>query len=392
VKYRLLSISVNKENIMDLLLYSKWIIFVFLAILIGGCTGEKTSSTNKSESSGGAHLIREKGSIIVPETSPLRKALKIEPVEEQLLERQVNVPGEVEADPAKMIKIISPVSGRIVKLHKKLGDVVTKGEALFSLDSTELSQSFSEATKSQEALILAKRNLDRQKELNTAGISARKELDVAESEYNQAVGEAERTKARLALLGISLSQGNNRLFTMPSPIDGRIIELTGTQGSFWNDTNAPILTVANLSSVWVAANVQEKEIGSVFKGQSAQINFSAYQGESYKGKVHYIGEIFDPDTHTVKVLIAVDNHLGRFRPGMFGSVTLKYPAKKAIVIPEKAIVQKGFNTIVFVETSPWRFEPRICKTDAQIEDRIEITEGLKAGERIVVKEGVLLND
>jgi membrane fusion protein, heavy metal efflux system len=109
----------------------------------------------------------------------------------------------VEADPAKMIKVISPVSGRIVKLNKKLGDVVTKGDALFSLDSTDLAQSFSEATKAQETLNLTKRNLDRQKELNTAGISARKELDSAESEYNQAAGEAERTKARLALLGTS---------------------------------------------------------------------------------------------------------------------------------------------------------------------------------------------
>jgi membrane fusion protein, heavy metal efflux system len=182
------------------------------------------------------------------------------------------------------------------------------------------------------------------------------------------------------------------LFTLSSPISGRVIELTGTLGSFWNDLNTPIMTVANLSSVWVAASVQEKEIGSVFQGQTAQITFSAYEGESFKGKVHYIGQIFDPDTHTVKVRIAVDNSSGRFRPGMFGSVTLKYPAKKAVLVPDKSIVQRGFNTIIFVEISPWRFEPRICKTGAQLEGRVEITEGLKAGERIVVKEGVLLND
>ncbi|MBI4767152.1 MAG: efflux RND transporter periplasmic adaptor subunit [Deltaproteobacteria bacterium] len=382
-----------KETKMNLLFLNKWIILVSLAALTGGCNTERNTSQGKSESLGrNAPLVRDKGSIFVPEDSPLRKSLQVAAVEEQWVERPVVVPGEVEADPAKMIKVVSPVSGRIVKLNKKLGDMVKKEEALFTLDSTDLAQSFSEAAKSQEALNLAKRNLDRQKELNAAGISARKELDLAETEFNQAAGEAERTKARLALLGCSLSQGNNRLYTLCSPINGRVIELTGTQGAFWNDTNAPIMTIANLSSVWVAASVQEKEIGSVFQGQTATISFNAYEGESFEGKVRYLGEIFDPDTHTVKVRIALDNSSGRFRPGMFGSVTFRYPAKKTILVPAKALVQRGFNTVVFVETSPWRFESRICKTGLQLDDQVEITTGLKAGERIVVKEGVILND
>ena len=377
---------------MNLLFHSKWIILASLAVLIGGCNNEKTSSPSNSGSLGSTPLVHEKGSIIIPEASPLRKSLQIVTVNEQLVERPVVVPAMVEADPAKLIKVVPPVAGRIVKLHKELGNVVKKGEALFTLDSTDLAQSFSDAAKSQEVLNLAKRNLERQKELNAAGISARKELEQAESDYNQATDEANRAKARLELLGASLSQGDNRLYTLHSPIGGRVIEVMGAQGSFWNDLNAPIMTVANLSSVWLAASVQEKDIDSVFEGQTVLITFNAFEGESFKGKVRFAGEMLDPDTHTMKVRIALDNSSGRFRPGMFGSVTFKSPAKKGIVVPATALVQRGLFTVVFVETSPWIFEPRICKTGTHFDDQVEITTGLKAGDRIVVKEGVILND
>jgi len=375
---------------MNLLLRKRWIILSFIAVLMGGCTNERDASRSTSDKT--VPLVREKNSIFVPEGSPLRKAIQVMVVEEQSVEQPVVVPGVVEADPAKLLKVSPPVVGRITTLHKNLGEGVKKGDPLFALDSPDLAQSFSDATKAQEALNLAKRNLDRQKELHDAGISAGKELHLAESEYKQAVGEAERAQARLALLGTSLSQGNNRLYTLHSPISGRVIELAGATGAFWNDLTAPIMTIANLSSVWVAASVQEKDIGFVFENQKAEITFNAYEGESFAGKVRHIGEVFDPDSHTVKVRIALDNASGRFRPGMFGNVTLKYPAKKAILVPQKALVQRGFDTVVFVEIAPWRYEYRPCKTGLHLDERVEITAGIKAGDRIVVREGVLLND
>ncbi len=171
-----------------------------------------------------------------------------------------------------------------------------------------------------------------------------------------------------------------------------MIELTGAQGAFWNDMSAPIMTVADLSTVWLAASIQEKDIGSLFVGQTARISLNAYDGESFDGKVRYVGKVLDPDTRTVKVRIAIDNASGRFRPGMFAKMSFSGRSHKAIVVPATALVQSGFTTRLFLETSPWRFESRVCKTGAQIGDNVEIVSGLKAGDRFVVKEGVLLND
>jgi len=366
-------------------------LLLLVAVWVAGCTSNAQAPKNDQVTKTGSALIREEGAIRVPDGSPLRRSLEVATSVEENVEPPVVVPGVVEADPAKLIKVAPPVSGRIVHLFKNLGDAVKQGEALFTLDSADVAQALSDAAKAQAALNLAKKNLERQKELYAAGISPRKDLEQAENEFSQATSESDRSRTRMSLLGIEPGQGNGRQYTLHSPITGHVIELTGAQGAFWNDTNAPIMTVANLSTVWLAASVQEKDIRSLFVGQTARIALDAYDG-SFGGKVRYVGEVLDPETRTIKVRIAMDNASGRFRPGMFAKVTFSGAKHRATVVPASALVQAGFNTRVFVETSPWKFEPRICKTGAQLGDKVEIVSGLKAGERVVVKDGVLLND
>jgi cobalt-zinc-cadmium efflux system membrane fusion protein len=263
---------------------------------------------------------------------------------------------------------------------------------LITLDSADLAQAYSDATRAQAALGLAQRNLQRQQELADAGISARKDLEQAQSDLAQAQAEARRAQSRLRQLGASPEAGTGRELTLTAPIGGRVVELNGAAGGFWNDTNAPLMTVADLSSVWVTASVQEKDLAALFVGQAARIALNAYDGESFDGRVKFIGEILDTDTRTVRVRIGVDNAAGHLRPGMFARVTFSGPAHQAVVVPAASLVQSGFNTRVFVEQSPGVFEARNVRTGAQLGDRVEIVDGLRAGERIVVRDGVLLND
>ena len=369
-------------------------------IALSACSGSqsqpKTDAKTDASSDGGkqpaAAILRQADVASIPQASPLRKSLQVAAAAAQTVERPIVVPGVVEADPSRLIKVVPPVSGRIIELHKLLGDPVRKGDALFAIDAADLAQAYSDAAKARAALALAQRNLQRQNDLAQSEIAAHKDLEQAESDFAQAQSEAQRTQGRLAQLGSALDGGNGRQYTLRSPIAGRVIELNGARGGFWNDTNAPIMTVADLSTVWVAASVREKDLASLFVGQAAKISFDAYEGESLNGKVRYVGEVLEPDTRTVKVRIALDNAAGRYRPGMFAKVRLSGPAHKAVVVPAAALVQSGFNTRVFVETAPWSFRPRIVKTGAQLGDGVEVVDGLKPGERIVVKDGVLLND
>ena len=360
-------------------------------IALAACTGSTAQSIGDAPAPAGG-VVRNGDTASIPEGSPLRKSLMVAAVQGERVERPIVVPGVIEADAARLVKIAPPVSGRIIELQKLLGDSVNKGDALLVIDSSDLAQAYGDAAKARAALALAQRNLQRQSELAQAEITARKDLEQAESDYAQAKSDEQRTQARLAQLGTSLDGGNGRHYTLHSPIAGRVIELNGARGAFWNDTNAPVMTVADLSTVWVAASVREKDVASVFVGQVAQITFDAYEGEVSVGKVRYVGEVLEPDTRTVKVRIALDNASRRYRPGMFAKVQFAGAAHDAIVVPATAVVQSGFDTRVFVETAPWVFQPRNVKTGAQLGERIEVIGGLQPGERIVIRDALLLND
>lgn len=358
-------------------------------LLLAGCKGGAPGAGDAA----GTEVRHEGDQVRVPDASPLRKALQIADVQERDVERPIALPGVVEADPTRLVKIVPPVAGRIVRIVKRLGDAVAAGDALLVIDSADLAQAFSDASKADAAERMARRNLDRQHELLKADIAARKDVEQAESDYAQAQSEANRARARLAQLGVNGQSRNLREYTLHAPIAGRVVDMSAAEGGYWNDTNAPLMTVADLSHVWVSASVPEKDLASVFVDQDAVISLDAYEGESIAGKVRYVGELLDPDTRTVKARIAVDNASGRFRPGMFAKVLFHGKAHRAIAVPAAALVQSGFDTHVYVEQSPGQYQTRVVKAGPRLDDgSIEILDGLKAGERIVVKEGVLLND
>ncbi|MDW3684229.1 efflux RND transporter periplasmic adaptor subunit [Cupriavidus sp. CV2] len=361
-------------------------------LVLAGCDGASLFGAIADTPEHSTEPVREGNFITVPEASPLRAQLQVQTIVEQALERPIEVPGSIEPDAAKLVKIVPPMPGRIVRLHAALGDVVRKGDPLFTLDSAELSAAHGEASKARAALLEARLNLDRQRALFEAEIAPRKDYEQAQLAYAQANSDAETTAAQLAQLGAGSAPRSHRQYTMHAPLAGRVIELEGAQGGFWNDNGAPVMTVADLSTVYLAASVSEKDIASIFVGQPAEILLNAYPGKPVTGKVRYIGEILDPDTRTVKVRVAIDNQDGRYRPGLFAKVIFAGEKHAALLVPPTALLQSGLYTRVLVEKAPLRFEPRVVTTGAHADGQVEILAGLKAGERIVVKNGVLLHD
>jgi len=371
-------------------------------LALGGCDGgahagppaASSSPTSASSSSppSSAGLVRDGGAIFVPAASPLRARLEVRAVAETPLRRPIPVPGEIEADPARLVRIVPPLPGRIARLHVALGDAVRAGDALLTLDSAELSAARGEAGKARAAREQARLELERQRALLDAEIAARKDFEQARLAYAQASSDADTAAARLAQLGAGGGAPSQRQYTMRAPLAGRVIALDAAPGGYWNDTAAPLMTVADLSTVYLAANVPEKDIGAVFAGQPAQIALNAYPGAAVTGQVRYVGEILDADTRTVKVRVAIDNREGRYRPGMYATVVLAGAAHPALLVPPAALLQGGLETRVLVETAPFRFAPRVVATGAQAGGMVEILSGLEAGERIVVKNGVLLHD
>ncbi|MBV8036550.1 efflux RND transporter periplasmic adaptor subunit [Roseateles sp.] len=362
---------------------------LILPCWLAGCS--PADPTDGAASAPTSAVQREGALAVVPPASPLRKSLVVETAQNGIVEQPISAPGSVEALPDHLVKITSPVTGRVERLHRALGDAVRKGDALFTLDSSDLSTAYGDAAKARASLQQAGRDLERQKLLLDADIAARKDFEAAQLAYNQAESDAQVTQARLAQLGASNASAR-RQFVLRSPINGRVIDMSGAQGGYWNDITAPLMTVADLSTVAVTAAVAEKDLAAVFVGQKARILLNAYPGEPINGEVRYVGEVLDVDTRTVKVRLLLDNHEGKLRPGMFAKVVFSGASHPAILVPATAVLQSGLFTRVFVEKAPFKFEARQVTVGASMGDRVEILSGLKAGERIVVKEGVLLND
>lgn len=340
-----------------------------------------------------APVLRSGNRVLVPEGSPVRGALTIAPVALKQIKRDLVLPAVVEADPGRTVKVLPPVAGRVVSLKAQLGERVAQGQELLVLDSGDLAQAFSDDEKARTMLTLTRGALDRAIGLEKSGGAAVKDREQAQSDYAQAQSEFERAETRLRSIGVSPDQTEkSRLLSVKAPMAGSIIDLQVAPGAFLNDPTAEIMTIANLQTIWVTADVPESDTALVSKGQAVDVVFTAYPGQVFKGQVLFVSDVVDPDTRRTKVRIAFNNADMRLRPGMFANVSFYAPTQNVPVVPTSALVLKDDLNQVFVETTPWTFEARTVDIGFQQGDQVALTSGIKVGDRVVIRGGVLLGD
>jgi membrane fusion protein, heavy metal efflux system len=331
--------------------------------------------------------------ITVPPTSPLRAKLGIAEVVDEKIQRSLTLPAVVEADPARTAKVLPSVAGRVIDLKVQLGARVAAGDVLAVIESGDLALAVSDLEKARSALTLTKQTLDRLLVLEKTRAIAIKDREQAQSDYAQAQAEFERAQNRLRAIGAPSDQkGDDRHLSMKAPVAGSVIDLQMAPGAFLNDPTAAVMTIADLSTVWVTANVPEKDTALISRDQSVDVVFTAYPNEVFKGKVLFVSDVLDPDTRRTKVRIAFENPDIRLKPNMFASATFLAPEQAMPVVPATALMLRNETDQVFVEVAPWVFEARPVEIAFQQGNDAIVARGLKAGERVVVKGGVLLND
>ena len=331
--------------------------------------------------------------IVIPQGSTLRSRLVVQQVAVKSSPHSLLFPATVEADPARTVNILPPVAGKVVKLLVRLGDHVAKGQQLAVIESGDLAQAYADDDKARDALQHAEQTLERVRGVQKAGAGAIKDLEQAESDAAQARAEFTRAEARLRQIGVpSQTKGKTRLLTLTAPMAGSVTALTTASGAFANDPTASLMTIANLDSVWVTANVPESDIAHIAKGQSVDVSFPAYPGQVFHSTVAFVSDVLEPDTRRNKVRITFANPAGKFKPNMFANASFAVPQKSAVFVPNSALLMDNDSTIVLVEVAPWTFVKRPVIPGYGEGDGARIDQGLNPGDRIVVKDGVLLND
>lgn len=306
------------------------------------------------------------------------------------IQRELAAPAVVEADPQKFARIFPPLSGRLLKLHVQLGDTVTEGQLLASLNSPDFLVAQGDYIKARSSVQLTSRALKRQQDLLDNKIAAQKDVEQATSDNDAAKSDLDSATGRLLAFGFNPETNK---FGQPlevfSPVAGRVVDMASAHGEFHNDPNVPLMTVADLSTVWLTASIQEKDLRFLTNGQTINATFTAYPGEVFSGKVLFVGDLIDPDVRTAKVRIAFKNADGRLKPGMFATVNFIGFPETQVTVPTTAIVQVGQSAFVFEQVRAWNLQPREVTVGKQQGDRIVITRGLDAGASILTKEGVL---
>jgi len=338
----------------------------------------------------------EAGSVKMTAEVQKQNGVAVAPAQKQRLAGTISVTGKVEANADRIAHVSPRIPGKIVAVKASLGDSVSAGQSLASLDSVELGEALSRYHQSKTKLALAHSNMERIKGLVEKKIAARKDIFQAETDFKTAQTELHTDEERLSLYGVSVAdlKGDDRkkpLLPVRSPIGGIITEKHAIVGEL-SDPSKSLYTVADLSSVWVMVDINEKDLSKVRKGQAATVIIGAYPDLKFRGRINHLADMVDQATRTVKARIEVANPGRKLKPEMFATVELALAADAppVVAVPEDALQDLDGKKVVFVAENEAEFAARPVQTGRAAGGMVEIVSGLKEGERYAVKGSFIL--
>lgn len=360
--------------------------------VLAGCqksddgAGVPASESRKQAVSGDCEAKEARQGVTLTAAEAEVAGLKVSALEERQVEEQVVVTATIQPNQDRLAHVAPRVPSRIVKVAAKLGDKVRQGQALALLDSIELGEAHSAYLKARTKAQLAQRNLERVEGLYKEQIVPQKEYLRVRAEAEIADAAARAAADRVRLLGVdpAAERGNAAVSTFPlvSPFSGTITEKHAILGEL-AEPDKSLFTVADLSLLWIEANVFEADLPKVRVGSKAGVTVAAYPGETFSGRVAYISDGLDKETRTVRTRIEVSNPSGRLKPEMFATAAIDAgSARKVLAVPDEAVVLLQGQATVFVQAVDG-FEPRPVQTGDKLRGEAVIKSGIKAGERIV---------
>jgi Cu(I)/Ag(I) efflux system membrane fusion protein len=315
--------------------------------------------------------------------SPERQQLigvKFGTVEMKPLEKVIRTVGRVDYDEKRIVTVSPKIGGWIEDLYVDFtGRYVRQGEPLLTIYSPEL-------VSTQEEYLIA----------------LRAKKDLAKSPFPEVVGSgqslAESAKRRLKLWDITDDQIRileetgepKKTMTLYSPFGGFVLEKAAFKGMNVMPGMA-LFKLADLSVVWVLADIYEYELPFIRLGQQASVQLSYIPGETFTGKAIYIYPALNPETRTAKVRFELPNPHGKLKPEMYANVEVKVRLGQKVAVPEGAIIDTGVRQMAIIDKGNGYFEPREVKVGAKVDNYYEVIKGLKAGERVVTSANFLID-
>jgi membrane fusion protein, heavy metal efflux system len=363
----------------------------------------EVATTSKERSVGQSRAVEKTKAQFVDLSEKQASALKIATVESRDFESFKTAVGTIDFNQNMLVQVFSQYPGKILKAFFNIGDDVRQGNILFTIDSPDLLQAESTLLATAGVLELQKRVLARATQLIKAGGSAQKDVDQATSDQQTAEGNFKAARNSVRIFGKTDTEVDRILterivdstLLVPSPISGRIISRNAAPGLLTQPGTAPApYQVADLSTMWMLANVIETDAPAYKVGQEVEVKVPAYPDTVFRGHVTTVGATIDPATHRQLVRSEIDDPQHLLRSGMFASFRIRVAeSMHSLAVPTEGVVREGDGTMtVWVTTDRRRFVKRIVKIGLQQNGWNQILEGLRADELVVTDGAIFLSN
>jgi membrane fusion protein, heavy metal efflux system len=366
---------------------------VLVAVIGAGCHTRQVETVSSAAQQAPA---RPQASTAVVQLAPesLRQ-IKVDEARGTDMPQALTATGKVQFAEDRIARILPPVSGQVQQLRLQVGDRVHAGEVLFMLNSRDVAAAFAEHVSAHRDLELAQKTYAMTQDLFEHQASSKLSLQQAENELAKQTARLQQDEEVLHVLGVDMPESVDQSGIVPrvpvrTPISGVVIERPVTEGQFVDTQAQPLLTIADLSTVWVLADVFEQNLRDISLGQRAAVTTTAYPDATFTARVAQVGNVVDPETHTVAVRFLVSNPDGRLKPGMFAAASLYLSGKgNVLTVPATAVFTENGKSYSYVQTSERTFTRREVSSTPDGGSRVRVEAGLRSGERIV-SDGVLL--
>jgi cobalt-zinc-cadmium efflux system membrane fusion protein len=330
-------------------------------------------------------------------------SIKVGPVETREFEIFKTSVGTIDFNENMLVQVSSQYPGKILKAFYNVGDDVKKGDTLFTIDSPDLLQAESTLLASAGVLEMQKKTLARATGLLKQGGSAQKDVDQATSDEQTAEGNFKAARNALRIFGkadaeidqILADRKIDSTLVVPSPIAGRVVTRNAAPGFLTQPGAAPPpFQIADISTMWMIANVIETDAPAYRVGQPVEVTVPAYPDKVFKGHVTAVGSIIDPNTRRQLVRSEVEDPEHLLRSGMYASFVIRIgDPVRSPAVPENGVVREGDGTMtVWVTGDSRHFTKRTVSTGLRENGKVQIRAGLQPGERVVTEGAVFLSN
>lgn len=358
------------------------------------------------------HEESEEGVVRIPLEAQKTSGLQTQPAVMRPISTSLQVTGTVAPDQTRVAHIRPLARGVVEEVFVQLGDRVKKGDPLVSYDNIELGLGVGEYLSAKADLRSTRTMLEvketilaRSREMLEVGAIARTTHDIREAEYRDAQAQVDSAQARVAKFEEQLHRfgltdedldklnendqaGYHRTASysrLRAPSPGIITAYDVTTGETVDPSSA-LLTVTDISTVWVQADVYEQNLSAVRMGKDVAIRVAAYPGEVFRGRITYISDVVEPETRTARVRCVVENSRTRLKLDMFATVEI--PTEQTVpvlAVPAEAIQRVSDRPVVFIKRSDEEFEQRQVVTGLEAEGWVEIQQGVEAGDTVITQ-------